>query len=90
MNIRQAQLPKGWEIKQLSEIGKVYNGNSINEKVKKVNYTDLKDGLPFIATKDISYESKIDYNNGIKIPFEEKSSFKTAPKHTVLICAEGG
>jgi len=90
MNIRQAQLPKGWEIKRLSEIGKVYNGNSINEKVKKDKYEDLDDGFPFIATKDISYESNIDYDNGIKIPFEEKSSFKTAPKNTVLICAEGG
>jgi type I restriction enzyme S subunit len=83
-------MKQGWEIKSLSEIGKVYNGNSINEKVKKDNYTDLEDGFPFIATKDISYESEIDYDNGIKIPFEEKSSFKTAPKNTVLICAEGG
>ncbi len=83
-------MKQGWEIKRLSEIGKVYNGNSINEKVKKDNYSDLNDGLPFIATKDISYESVIDYSNGIKIPFEEKSSFKTAPKNTVLICAEGG
>jgi type I restriction enzyme S subunit len=83
-------MKQGWEIKRLSEIGKVYNGNSINEKVKKDNYSDLEDGIPFIATKDISYESEIDYENGIKIPFAEKSSFKTASKNTVLICAEGG
>jgi len=83
-------MKQGWEIKRLSEIGKVYNGNSINEKVKKDNYADLLEGFPFIATKDISYESIIDYENGIKIPFEEKTSFKTAPKNTVLICAEGG
>ena len=83
-------MKQGWEIKRLSEIGKVYNGNSINEKVKKDNYSDLEDGFPYIATKDISYESEIDYDNGIKIPFVEKSSFKTAPKNTVLICAEGG
>lgn len=79
-----------WEIRKLSDIGKVYNGNSINEKVKKDNYTDLEDGLPFIATKDISYESEIDYDNGVRIPFQEKYSFKTASKNTVLICAEGG
>ena len=83
-------MKQGWEIKRLSEIGVVYNGNSINEKVKKDNYSDLDNGFPFIATKDISYESEIDYDNGIKIPFAEKSSFKTAPKNTVLICAEGG
>ncbi len=81
---------EGWGIKNLSEIGKLYNGNSINEKVKKDNYTDIEDGLPFIATKDISYESEIDYDNGVRIPFVEKSSFKIAPPNTVLICAEGG
>ena len=81
---------EGWEIKKLSEIGKLYNGNSINENIKKDNYTDIEDGLPFIATKDISYESEIDYDNGVRIPFLEKSSFKIAPPNTVLICAEGG
>jgi type I restriction enzyme S subunit len=81
---------KGWEVKRLSEIGKVYNGNSINEKVKKENYQGIEVGLPYIATKDISYESEIDYDNGVKIPFEEKSAFKIAPENTVLICAEGG
>ncbi len=83
-------MKQGWEVKKLSEIGKVYNGNSINEKVKKDNYFGIDDGLPFIATKDISYESEIDYDNGVKIPFEKKTSFKTAPENTVLICAEGG
>ena len=83
-------MKQGWEIKKLAEIGKVYNGNSINEKVKKDNYSDLEDGFPYIATKDVSYESEIDYDNGIKIPFTEKLSYKTAPKNTVLICAEGG
>ena len=63
-------MKQGWEIKRLSEIGKVYNGNSINEKVKKDNYADLEDGFPFIATKDISYESiKDDFSSkGILIP----------------------
>lgn len=83
-------MKQGWEIKRLSEIGKVYNGNSINEKVKKDNYSDLDDGFPYIATKDISYNSEINYENGIKIPFSEKNYFKIAPKNTVLICAEGG
>lgn len=83
-------MKQGWEVKKLSEIGKIFNGNSINEKVKKEKYTDISVGLPYIATKDVSYESIIDYNNGIKIPFEEKGIFKKAPKNTVLICAEGG
>lgn len=83
-------LPKGWEIKKLSEIGKVFNGNSINEKVKKDKYTNINEGLPFIATKDVGFDSEIDYENDVRIPFHEKNQFKIAPSRTPLICAEGG
>jgi type I restriction enzyme S subunit len=83
-------MKQNWEIKKLSEIGKVFNGNSINEKVKKDNYTGLDEGLPFIATKDVGFDSIIDYENGVKIPFTEKEQFKIAPANTPLICAEGG
>lgn len=78
------------EIKKLKDIGTIFNGNSINAKVKKEKYLNIEDGLPYIATKDVSYKSIIDYDNGVKIPFIEKENFKTAPKDTILICAEGG
>jgi type I restriction enzyme S subunit len=79
-----------WQIKKLIEIGTIFNGNSINERIKKEKYFDLHDGLPFIATKDIDFEThSINYNNGVKIPLAEKS-FKIAHKNSVLICAEGG
>jgi len=81
---------EGWEIKKLNDIGKVFNGNSINEKVKKDKYTDLDDGLPFIATKDVGFDSRIDYQNGVRIPFNELNQFKIASSNTPLICAEGG
>jgi len=83
-------MKQGWEIKKLSDIGKVFNGNSINEKVKKDNYTNLDNGYPFIATKDVGFDSEIDYENGVKIPFSERTQFKIAPANTPLICAEGG
>ncbi len=83
-------MKQGWDLKKIGEIGTVFNGNSINAKVKKEKYTNLEEGLPYIATKDISYESVIDYGNGIKIPDEDKSSFKIASQNTILICAEGG
>ncbi len=83
-------MKQDWEIKKLSEIGKVFNGNSINEKVKKDKYTGLDDGLPFIATKDVGFDSEIDYENGVRIPFNEINQFKIAPSNTPLICAEGG
>ena len=83
-------MKKGWNLKKIAEIGTVFNGNSINAKVKKEKYTNLEEGLPYIATKDISYKSVIDYDNGVKIPDEDKSSFKIASQNTILICAEGG
>lgn len=83
-------MKQNWEIKKLGEIGKVYNGNSINERVKREKYTNIGIGIPYVATKDISYGNIINYDNGIKIPLIEKNGFKVAPKNTVLICAEGG
>ena len=83
-------MKQGWDIKKIAEIGTVFNGNSINAKVKKEKYTNLEAGLSYIATKDISYESVINYENGVKIPDEDKSSFKVASQNTIFICAEGG
>ena len=83
-------MKQGWEIKKLGEVGKIFNGNSINERVKSEKYTDIGEGLPYISTKDISYENEIEYQNGVNIPFEEKKNFKIATVNTVLICAEGG
>ena len=42
-------MKQDWEIKKLSEVGKIFNGKSINAKVKKERYTDLDEGLPYIA-----------------------------------------
>lgn len=79
-----------WQTKKLGEIGKIFNGNSINERIKKEKYFNLKNGIPFIATKDINFETHlIDYNNDVKIPLIEKN-FKIAHKNSVLVCAEGG
>ena len=78
-----------WEWKKLGDVAQIYNGNSINAKVKKDKYSNIDDGYPFIATKDVGFDSVVDYDNGIKIPFSEKG-FKIAPKNAVLICAEGG
>ena len=83
-------LAKGWEVKNLGELGNLFSGNSINAKVKEENYQGINFGCPYIATKDISYSSKIDYDNGIKIPENDIKLFRVAPKNTVLICAEGG
>lgn len=83
-------LPNGWKWVRLGEIGNIFNGNSINAKVKEEKYTNIGDGLPFIATKDVGYGwEKLDYDNGISIP-ENESGFNMAHSNSVLICSEGG
>jgi type I restriction enzyme, S subunit len=80
----------GWVVKELEEVAKVYSGNSINAKEKAENYIGLEIGTPFIATKDVSFDHQVDYNNGVLIPEPKSSEFKIAPKNSVLVCAEGG
>ena len=82
-------VPGGWAWASLSEIANIYTGNSINENEKNKKYSNVSDGLFYIATKDIDFEGVINYENGIKIPFSE-SKFKIAPAQSSLICIEGG
>jgi type I restriction enzyme S subunit len=83
-------LPKNWAWTRLGNIGSIFNGDSINASEKEREYTKKIQGYNYIATKDLDFESrKINYNNGIKIPFDNKG-FKIAHKGAVLICAEGG
>lgn len=78
------------KVVKLGDIAKIYNGNSINENVKKQNFSELSNGTPYIATKDIAFNSAVNYENGIKIPEAKCKEFKLAKKDSVLICAEGG
>lgn len=82
-------IPATWTEKQLGEICNIYTGNSINEQVKQKKYSNLSSGYNYIATKDIDFSSKIDYENGVKIPLKEPG-FKIAPKNSTLLCIEGG
>ena len=75
---------------KLGDAGYVFNGNSINAKVKKEKYCSGESGLPYIATKDLTFRGEFDYENGVKIPFSELDNFKVAKHESVLICAEGG
>lgn len=78
------------EIKKLKDIGSIFNGNSINERIKRDKYTGKLNGRPFIATKDLDVDTyAINYDNRVKIPLNEKG-FKVAHKNSVLICMEGG
>ena len=81
-------MKKGWEYKTLGDCCEIYNGNSINADYKKKNFAGRKEGYPFIATKDVSFNGIINYDIGIKIPYD--TNFKIAYPESVFICAEGG
>ena len=49
----------------------IYTGNSISESVKKAKYAGLKEGYDYIATKDVSFEHTIEYDNGVRIPTDD-------------------
>ena len=74
----------------ISEVCKVFSGNSINEKEKEKKYAGATGGLPYVATKDIGFDLQITYENGVRIPDSDIDKFKVAPPQTVFICAEGG
>lgn len=82
-------LPLNWCECKFSDVCDIYTGNSINEQEKASKYTNLDSGYNYIGTKDINFEQTIDYENGVKIPFDN-GTFKIAPKNTPLLCIEGG
>lgn len=82
------ELPNGWCFIKIKNIASLYTGDSINQDVKKAKYTNIEEGFNYIGTKDIGYDNQINYENGVKIPFNEP--FKVCPKGKVLLCIEGG
>jgi type I restriction enzyme S subunit len=81
--------PPGWGWTRLGNTGRVFNGDSVNE-AGKAELAKIKEGLPFIATKDVGYgRDVLNYENGLKVPIGDRR-FKVAKANSVLICAEGG
>ena len=81
-------LPDNWCWCRLGDVCEMYTGNSIAESEKKAKYLGLAEGFSYIGTKDISFDNQINYNNGVRIPFE--NNFRRANKNSVLMCIEGG
>ena len=82
------KLPPNWCWVRVDAIASIYTGNSINERIKEEKYTGRTDGLVYLATKDIDFDSTIDYDTNVCIPQSE--GFKVAPKYSTLLCIEGG
>lgn len=83
------EIPDSWRFTRLYNVSDVYTGNSISETIKQQRYSKVLEGYDFIATKDVGFDNKINYDNGIKIPFNEER-FKIAYKNTTIMCVEGG
>lgn len=95
--LKQALVPKeqqpykisdNWCWVKIESIANLFTGNSINAKEKEAKYMNLSKGYNYIATKDVGFDTIINYENGVKIPFE--TNFKIAKKNTSLLCIEGG
>lgn len=82
-------IPDTWRWIHLSDACNMYTGDSINETEKKLKYTNIPEGRFYIGTKDVGFDKKINYDNGVKIPYDKKN-FSVAPKDSVLLCIEGG
>lgn len=83
-------IPSSWKWERLGNVGFIYNGDSVNKNLKEAKYANVKEGFPYIGTKDVGYIfDVINDDNGVIIPFDEPK-FKIAKRDTVLICSEGG
>ena len=83
------EIPKTWEWAKLSFVSDMFTGNSINENEKNLKYKGLSEGYFYVATKDINFDNKINYDNGVRIP-KDTEKFRIAPKNSILFCVEGG
>ncbi|KAA6226272.1 restriction endonuclease subunit S [Campylobacter sp. LR196d] len=65
-------------------------GDSINATQKEKYFTNQKQGLNYIGTKDIQNDTSINYENGVKITNNFIENFKIANINSTLLCLEGG
>lgn len=83
------EIPNGWIWERLGNTGRIFNGNSVSESEKRA-LAKVKDGYPFIATKDVGYgRDVLVYDNGLRVP-RKAAKYKIAHAKAVLICSEGG
>lgn len=78
-----------WSELKLNSLAEIYTGNSISETIKKSKYTNLTEGYNYIGTKDLNFDHSFEYDNGVKIPYNE-IGFKYADVNDILMCIEGG
>lgn len=84
------EIPDNWKWVKLSDCADASTGDSIAEDVKLKKYTNKGNGgRAYIATKDVLFNHMVEYDNGVRIPYEEEN-FKVAKEGDILLCIEGG
>ena len=83
------EIPNNWVWTRLSDVADIYTGNSVSETEKNAKYTNVL-GRNYIGTKDVGFDNKVFYNNGVAIPKEYEQNFRIALKDSILMCIEGG
>ena len=83
------EIPHNWQWTRLSYISSIYTGNSISEAEKRAKFMGVQ-GRYYIGTKDVGFDNKIVYDNGISIPLQYERDFRIALANSILMCIEGG
>ena len=83
------EIHNNWVWTRLSDVADIYTGNSISETEKNAKYTNVV-GRNYIGTKDVGFDNKVFYNNGVAIPKKYEQNFRIALKDSILMCIEGG
>ena len=83
------EIPYNWQWTRLSYISSIYTGNSIKEAEKRAKFMGVQ-GRYYIGTKDVGFDNKIVYDNGISIPLQYERDFRIALANSILMCIEGG
>ena len=80
---------ESWDESKIGDVCELCTGNSISENVKKAKYMKVVEGRNYIGTKDLLFGHSFNYENGVKIPFDE-TNFRIANRGDILLCIEGG
>lgn len=80
---------ESWNESKIEDVCELCTGNSISENVKKAKYMKVVEGRNYIGTKDLLFDHSFNYENGVKIPFDE-TNFRIANHGDILLCIEGG
>ena len=78
-----------FENQKFIHIANIYTGESTNDDEKKKYSVKVANCYSYVATKDISMDGKVNYENGMYIP-KNISKFSVAPENSILLCIEGG